>query len=190
MQEPPGTVPPVTQDPAQTPGAVAPPANPTPPVRPGDVPAGVPKANAPADASVEFLNDFNRIVRREIEFSRVAVKMARARDVREFAQRVISGHAALGERLSELALEWALKLTTPERPAEAELRRLRETSVMNFDARYLELIIADHERALELIAEFPDEGESELRRFVEEQETQLRGQLKDARKIHTALPRP
>jgi predicted outer membrane protein len=124
-----GTKPPSRQEPAARPGAV-----------------GTGGAGANVKSDDDFVRDVAMKNMAEIELSRVALDKATNRDVKAFAQRVVSDHGAAGDKLKSVVagqpIEWPAQLDDKHRKTAEELGRKQGA---DFDRDYVDAMIEGHQ---------------------------------------------
>jgi putative membrane protein len=85
----------------------------------------------------------------EVEFGKIAVERASSEEVKKFARRMVDDHSKANDELKTLAQN--KKITLPDAPdphVKAMRDRLSKLSGASFDRAYMQMMIADHRKAL------------------------------------------
>lgn len=108
-----------------------------------------------------FLNEISASNQLEIDASRVALEKSKSAPVRQFAQMMIDDHTKAAQTL-QAAVSSASNVTAP--PAalnddgRSKVENLRTAEVEGFDDRYLDTMVDSHERAVERVETYSNEG--------------------------------
>jgi putative membrane protein len=85
----------------------------------------------------------------EVELGRTAVEKASSDEVKKFAQRMVDDHSKANDELKTLAQNKNITLPSAADPhAKAMQDRLSKSSAGAFDRAYMQMMIADHRKAL------------------------------------------
>jgi putative membrane protein len=97
----------------------------------------------------------------EVESSELALKTSKDRDVRKFADTMISDHGAANAELEALAGE--LGLTVPDKldPEHAARLNSLEEAGPAFDAPYVKAQLEGHEQAVKMFEQYAENGDNE-----------------------------
>ena len=125
----------------------------------------------------------------ELELARVAQQRASGDEVKDYAATLLEDHQKAGEELKKISEEQ--KLTLPsELPPEAEKAK-EELSALSgdaFDRAYVEQMITDHEKAVQLFEEEAAKGQNEaLKQFASSKVQTLRMHLDRARQLEREM---
>ncbi|MDW9807776.1 DUF4142 domain-containing protein [Sinorhizobium meliloti] len=97
----------------------------------------------------------------EMKAAELARQRGKAREVLEFAERMLADHARAGKELTEAARKDGVELSQSLDKAEEEkLAALRALSGAAFDPAYLSSQVTAHEDALELLKNYAEQGEA------------------------------
>ena len=121
----------------------------------------------------------------EVELGKLAVQNGQRDDVKEFGHQMIADHGKANENLKSVASK--LMVTVPEKVGEKHQGMIDKMSKMlgtGFDTRYIEDMVADHEKD---IAEFENaRGEvtsEDLKKFIDETIPVMKEHLEMAKKM-------
>lgn len=188
---PPGTAPPVRQDPTQQPTATSTPIPSVPPTVPPtsdskvDQP-GYHRQDSAAHDDRDFVVQVEAGLRREAANSELAAQRAKRGEVRGFAQTVVDTQREIGRELTALATKKKIKLATTaagHRPPQTQL----DPAAANFEQAYLQLMVQDHERAVRLFTDAAQHSEDDdVRAFAGKFLPALREQLEQAQQMQGA----
>ena len=128
----------------------------------------------------------------EIEAGRLAEAKGTHADVKKFAQHMIEDHGAANEQLTSLAEKMNFRLpTTPDDAAQKDLAKLAGMSGAEFDRKYAEMMVTDHQKAVALFEKFSkDAKHDDVRAWAEKTLPKLRDHLTMARDLNGKLGGP
>lgn len=87
----------------------------------------------------------------EVETGKLAQQKARSEDVKEFAKHMVEDHGKMLEEMKQMAEEKGTKVPTrPNKEHQAAMKKLEKASGGRFDAAYMEQMVKDHKKALQL----------------------------------------
>jgi len=112
----------------------------------------------------------------EVLLARLALQRSQNEEVRRFAQKMIEDHGKCGSSLIMLVSEQ--RIAIPDKPLpeqEADLKRIFDPSLQDFDRAYIEQAVKDHEKAVRLFERASKELKTEqIKAYAEKQLTTLR----------------
>jgi len=125
----------------------------------------------------------------EINLSRIAVKSAGDKSVKEFAQQMIDDHSKTSKQLLEMANKKNLKVAERmDAEHDKMASRLAKLSGAEFDRAYMAGQLKDHEEAVALFEKQSKDGsDKDLKAWAEKTLPHLREHLKMAKDIHSKL---
>lgn len=118
---------------------------------PGCNPKEAPQTSSKKPPDHAFLTEAAQANLAEIDAGRLALAKTGNVRVKEFAQHMVDDHSAANMELRDLAEKKDFKL--PETPDDSHLKKvakLGEISGVDFDRRYMELMVEDHHDAVAL----------------------------------------
>jgi len=119
-------------------------------VRPGEG-ATVRNATNMGDADRNFIAAAAQSGMSEVALAQLAAQRARNPRVREYARQLVLDHQAANKRLQHIAAVKGLKLPDgPARDQQADLRDLQKVSARDFDQHFLDRMVQDHQKAVDL----------------------------------------
>jgi putative membrane protein len=124
----------------------------------------------------------------EVEMGTAASEKAVNKEVKVFAQRMIADHSQANAELTQLAASKNITLPTaiePEKKADAD-KMLKDTK--NFDKAYIDHMVADHKKAVELFEEASEKCEdAEIKNFATQKLQVLKKHLETAESLQKIL---
>jgi putative membrane protein len=97
-----------------------------------------------------FVQDVSQMNAEEIDLSRLAVQHASSPDVKQFAQRLVDEHTAVGDKLSGVATQNGIETKSD---LDDSHRKLHDTlagkSGVDFDKSYIDAMVDDHEKMVD-----------------------------------------
>lgn len=98
----------------------------------------------------------------EIESAKVALDKAQSKNVRDFAQMMITDHTKTTEGVKAAAKKANLTVSPPQLSADQQqmLNTLKSTSSDQFDATYLQQQMPAHQQALALLQNYAEAGDT------------------------------
>lgn len=125
----------------------------------------------------------------EVNASEVAQEKAQNQQVKDFAAMMIQDHTKANEELKSLAS--SKNITLPTAPGEDHLKNIADLNSYtgaDFDKEYMDLMVADHEKAVSLFEDASEDAEdSELRAFAAKTLPNLQKHLEHAKTVRDAL---
>ena len=140
----------------------------------------------------DFMNSACEANLAEIEAGRLAESKGTHADVKKFAQHMVEDHTAANDQLTSLAEKMNFRL--PTRPDDAHQRdaaKLAGLSGAEFDRKYMDMMVADHQKAVALFEKFSkDAKHDDVRAWAEKTLPKLRDHLTMARDLSGKLGGP
>lgn len=125
----------------------------------------------------------------ELELARLAQEQASNEEVKEYAGTLVEDHTKVGEELKQIAEKHGLTLD-PQLPQEAQQAKeeLSSKSGAAFDQAFVEQMVSDHEKAVQLYEDQAANGENEaLKQFASNHVDTLRMHLDRARQLERQM---
>lgn len=125
----------------------------------------------------------------EIDLGEMAVDKAANQAVKDFGQRMVDDHTRAQDQLERIAEDKGFELAT-ETPADKQQMhdQLDALSEAEFDRAYMDHMVTDHEKAVELFQNQADSGQdSELKQFAEQTLPILQQHLEQAQQIQAQM---
>jgi putative membrane protein len=125
----------------------------------------------------------------EIEAGRLAESKATSADVKKFAQQMVEDHSLANGELTSLAEKMTFRLPTrPDDAHQRELAKLAGTSGAEFDRKYMEMMVSDHQKAVSLFEKHSKDAKNdEVRTWAEKTLPTLRHHLTMARDLNSKV---
>lgn len=124
----------------------------------------------------------------EVALGRLAVAQARSQATKTFGQRMIDDHTRAGEELKAAARADGVDLPAEASPSPADAR-LANLHGAEFDDAYVDVMVEDHEKAVELFRrEARAGGQPNLKAFAGKTLPTLEEHLRMARALQAAGP--
>ncbi len=125
---------------------------------------------------------------KEVQLSQRALDRATREDVRQFAQQMVDDHGATNRELMSLNEALLGAKGPPFKKASSKVKReidqLNALSGAAFDQRYMEIMIKDHQAALDLYGQQAERGKNpQLKALAQKALPELEAHLKQAQKI-------
>jgi putative membrane protein len=127
----------------------------------------------------------------EIETGRLAESKASNSEVKQFGQHMVEDHSKANTELSDLALKKGL--TLPTRPGEMHAKAaadLADLSGADFDRKYMDMMVTDHEKAVALFDSHTDASDADVKAFAEKTLPTLQHHLQMAKDVRGKLGAP
>ena len=95
----------------------------------------------------------------EVDLGRLAAQKGTTSAIKQYGQRLVTDHMQVNEELMQIADETGIELPTEaDRMAASTLQRLRGTTGTGFDEAFLQRMIADHQRDIQLFRKEAQSG--------------------------------
>lgn len=124
----------------------------------------------------------------EVEAGRLAEQKASSPDVRQFARQMVEDHTQANTELSEVATKKGM--TVPTQPSEDARKKLADLAELNgaeFDRKYGELMVEEHEKAVSLFESNQNARDADVKAFAEKTLPTLRHHLQMARDLKSKV---
>jgi putative membrane protein len=127
------------------------------------------KAKAADDNDKKFLATAAQADQNEIALSEVAEQKATNPDVKAFAMKMLKEHKAMTASMKPFAEEWGLTPPMgPDADHQKEIDKLNGLSGKDFDKEYMDVMVSDHTKALNLFTtEVRDTKDQKFKMAVE-----------------------
>jgi putative membrane protein len=125
----------------------------------------------------------------EVQLGKLAQEQAKDEQVVQFGERMVQDHGQANEKLMAIAEQKAVQLpqVLPE-DAQQKYEELQQLSDAEFDEAYMDEMVKDHEKDVELFEQQADSGEDpDLRAFAEETLPTLREHLELAKEVQSQV---
>ena len=125
----------------------------------------------------------------EIEVARLAMERSQNKDVKDFADMLVNDHTNGLEKLKDLMKDYNLpQATTLPADTKQEIDRLAALSDGDFDREFANMMVSDHQKAIELFRdEFGTAQNHDIRDYVEGMLPKLEKHLKKAQELQSSL---
>ena len=127
----------------------------------------------------------------EIETGRLAESKASNSEVKQFGQHMVDDHSKANTELSDLAHKKGL--TLPTRAGEMHTKAaadLADLSGADFDRKYMDMMVTDHEKAVALFDSHTDASDGDVKAFAEKMLPTLKHHLQMAKDVRGKLGAP
>jgi putative membrane protein len=140
-------------------------------------------------AEQEFMTEAAHANLAEIEIARIALQKSDDIDVHEYARTVQSDHMSALADLSDLMKERNLpEPASPFGAAAQDIARANLLTGPEFDREFINMMVADHQRALEMFRSATMTAEnSDLKEYIEEVLPKLEMHLEKAQRLQSRL---
>jgi putative membrane protein len=125
----------------------------------------------------------------EVQLGKLAQEQAKDEQVVQFGERMVQDHGQANEKLMAIAEQKGVQLPQ-ELPEDAQQKyeELQQLSDAEFDEAYMDEMVKDHEKDVELFEQQADSGEDpDLRAFAEETLPTLRKHLELAKEVQSQV---
>jgi len=140
--------------------------------------------NANVRADAEFIRDVGADNTMHIQLARIALDKAKNKDVRQFAQRMLTDHSRLQDQWTALAARNGLPSRLGMGPKHREkVEQLEKVSEKNFDKAYMILMIQQHQQVSYWQNEGRNSKSAQVRRLVNDGLPTEEQHLAQAKKI-------
>jgi putative membrane protein len=125
----------------------------------------------------------------EVQFGELAQQQAKDEQVVQFGERMVQDHGQANEKLMAIAEQKGIQLPQ-ELPEDAQQKydELQQLSDAEFDQAYMDEMVQDHQKDIELFEQQAESGEDpDLRAFAEESLPTLREHLERAKEVQSQV---
>jgi putative membrane protein len=120
----------------------------------------------------------------EIDAGRLAESRTASSDVRPFAQQMVEDHSKSNQEVTDLAKKKGIPFPTrPDEKHRKAVADLAELSGAEFDRKYADMMVSDHEKAVSLFESKGNSTDSDVKAFVDRTLPTLRHHLQMARDL-------
>ena len=125
----------------------------------------------------------------EVQLGELAQQQAKDEQVVQFGQRMVQDHGKANEKLMAIAEQKAIQLPQElSGDAQQKYEEMQQLSDAEFDEAYMEDMVEDHEKDIELFEQQAQSGEDpDLRAFAEETLPTLREHLELAKQVQSQV---
>lgn len=124
----------------------------------------------------------------EVKLSQLAEKQSQNAQVIEFAKMMITDHTAVGNELKKLAADKKVNTSdTLTGEHTALITSLSNKTGAEFDKEYMQAMVADHKKAIEVFKAAADNTDVTVNHFAGKTIPKLEGHLEEANKISATL---
>jgi putative membrane protein len=150
---------------------------------------GQPRADVPNTTDIVFLKQLAIGSRAEVDFGKLAQQRSQTRGIDDFGSHMVKDHSAANDKLAAAAksahVELPAALDADHQAVRAELAALNGR---DFDLRYVDSQIADHQKAVELlIYEIGGGQHAATREFAADMLPTVMAHLESVRALHDEL---
>lgn len=127
----------------------------------------------------------------EIDAAKLAISKASSKEVKEFAERMVTDHSKNGEQLKALAAQRQVTLpNTADSDHVVEKAKLEKQSGAGFDAEYMQSQVNDHQQVARLLQQEIDSGQdSSVQAFAQQTLAAVQHHLEMAKDIQARVIR-
>jgi len=120
----------------------------------------------------------------EIHLAELATKKTTNESIRQFAEMMMKDHSAANEELKKIAADKGIELPTACLTCDATYRTLHDLDTDEFNERYVQMMVDDHERVVKLFSLEATKGEdADLKAWASEKLPLLKHHLSMAQKL-------
>lgn len=124
----------------------------------------------------------------EVELGELATENAESDEVKSFGERMVEDHSQAQDLLEEVAGEANVELPDDlDEKAQQTMDKLSGLSGSEFDQAYMEEMVKDHEKAVELYEQQAEAADSAFKTYAEQILPSLREHSEMAQKIHEGM---
>ena len=156
-----------------------------------DAAAGTAGTTGNASVDAEFVREQMTMGQAEIEMGRLAQQKAAHADVKEFGAMMVRDHQSSGEDLKQVVAQTPAQSATPDHAKHQEfLEELRELSGREFDEKYMNRMVEDHEKGIrDLEQKIEGDANPQVKAWANKTLPTMRQHLERAKTIKEALDR-
>ncbi len=124
----------------------------------------------------------------EVELSKLAVQKSQNADIKKFANMMISDHGKANDELKTLAAKKNVKLPTEMSSSQkSTMDDLSKLSGAEFDKRYVEAMVDDHETTVDLFEDNSTNSDVDIKAFASKTLPTLQSHLKMINDIQSKM---
>lgn len=114
-----------------------------------------------------FMNEAALVGMKEIALGKLAEQKATNPDIQKFGKMLVKDHTKIAERLKKLADDKKITLPTTLPQADQDhIAELQKIPVKDFERHYLEMMIKDHMKVLDLFKSATTSGDTPVQNFA------------------------
>ena len=140
---------------------------------------------------VDFINNGIASGRAEIMLSQLAEKRSKNPKIISFAKMMITDHTALGNELNNLAADQLVTPIVQKDTLDTEHNKiisgLSKKTGAEFDKEYMQVMVADHEKAVGLFKSASTNQDNEVKNMANKLLPKLQSHLKEANALYSSL---
>jgi len=147
------------------------------------------RVNSAMAADANFMKSLAMGGMAEVEAGRLATSKATDKEVKDFAEKMVSDHSKNNEQLKTLAKQKQVELpTTVDADHIAEKAKLEKQSGAAFDAQYMQGQVKDHQETVQLLQHEVDSGQdAAVKAFAQETLLVVQHHLKMAKELQAKV---
>jgi putative membrane protein len=126
----------------------------------------------------------------EVAMGQLAIQQARDTSVTSFARRMVQDHTKANRELKDLATKknWTIPASFDTTKHESMMRELQEATNSDFDRKYMELMVDDHNKVVSMFQQYSKSGkDKELKSWVSKTLPTLQQHQKLAKQINDRM---
>lgn len=140
------------------------------------------------DAGLKFITSANEAGLTEITAAHIALKNSNNPQVTKFANMMITDHTDLGNKLKKLAADKYVSINNTINDEHRNMINIISAkSGADFDKAYIQMMVTDHEKVIQLFIEGGKNTNAALNNFSKENISKLESHLTDAKQILSSL---
>lgn len=124
-------------------------------------------ARLTAESHEDFMHEAAQGGMAEVEMGKLAAQKAQNAEVKKFGQMMVTDHTKANEELKGIATKKSVPLPSDTGSHKASIDKLNSLSGAEFDRAYVELMVADHAKTINLFQSQADRGtDPEVKAFA------------------------
>jgi putative membrane protein len=136
------------------------------------------------DSGLTFVNAAAEVGAAEVKISQLALKNSKNDEVIKFAKMMIADHTDAGNELKNIAIDNNISANDSLNATHNQLlTSLAAKTGAGFDKEYIQAMVIDHEKAVEVFKEGSTNENAKLKDFAAKTLPKLEGHLKEANAI-------
>jgi len=151
-------------------------------------PANSTASNSTAVMQDNFYTDAAQGGMTEVELSKLALRKSQNAEVKKFAQMMVSDHGKANDELKALAGKKSVKLPDGVSSGQkSTIEDLGKLTGADFDKKYVETMVKDHEKTVALFEDNADNSDAEIKAFATKTLPTLKSHLEMINGIHSKM---
>ena len=135
-----------------------------------------------------FVEDQLKDGSREVQLGKLAEERASSAEVKEFAATMVQDHTMAGNKLKDIARTVNVELEQDENAARDDHERLSKLSGNEFDREYIDLMVKDHQDALDALQDQAENGDHPgVKQWASETLPRIKHHLETAQQLQNQL---